>query len=165
MVRGEGASLPSATSERVRGIQEEDIRMAEEITYRTNLDDVDWAALNAAYAADDFDNGRTDEQLQASFENSYSAVIAYAGDRIIGTARALSDGICNAYVVDVWTLTPYRRRGIARRMMALVTDPLRGQHVYLFTEPETVPFYRELGYQKQGVGLSKVIGAWLQNDP
>ena len=84
---------------------------------KTDLHSVDWSAMKRTLAADHFDNGRTPEQLAESFRNSHSTCIAYDGDTIIGTARALSDGVCNAYIVDVWTLTAYRRQGIARAML------------------------------------------------
>ena len=134
-----------------------------EITYRTEPGGVDWAQMKAALAADDFDNGRTPEQLRESFENSRAAVVAYDAGRIVGTARALSDGVCNAYVVDVWTLSPYRRRGIARRMMETLEPRLKGQHVYLFTD-DAADFYHKLGFREQPTGMSKVVGEWLRND-
>ena len=137
--------------------------MSGEIIYTTSLGGVDWRQMKEALAGDDFDNGRTPEQLRESFENSYAAVIAYDGDRIVGTARVLSDGVCNAYVVDVWTLTPYRRRGVARRMMSELEARLAGQHVYLFTD-EAAGFYRKLGFEEQPTGMSKVVGRWLRAD-
>lgn len=78
------------------------------ITYKTDLADVNWDEIKAKVQADDFDNGRTPAQLAASFRNGGATVIAYAGDEIVGKARALTDGVCNAYVVDVWTYSPYR---------------------------------------------------------
>jgi ribosomal protein S18 acetylase RimI-like enzyme len=137
--------------------------VSDEIIYRTSLDDVDWGRMKATLSEDNFDNGRTPEQLRRSFENSYAAVVAYDGGRIVGTARALSDGVCNAYVVDVWTLSPYRRRGIARAMMRALESRLEGQHVYLFSE-EAAGFYEGLGFKEQPTGLSKVVGRWLRND-
>ena len=135
--------------------------MEPEIRYETSLEGVDWAQMKASLAADDFDNGRTPEQLRESFANSHTAVVAYDGDRIVGTARVLSDGVCNAYVVDVWTLSDYRRRGVARAMMQRLEAGLRGQHVYLFSD-DAVEFYRKLGYREQPTGLSKVVGEWLR---
>lgn len=134
-----------------------------EITYQTDLRDVDWARMKTILAADDFDNGRTPEQLRESFEKSYAAVVAYDGREIVGTARALSDGVCNAYVVDVWTHTPYRRRGVARMMLATLEARLKGQHVYLFTE-DAADFYRKLGFKEHPTGMSKVVGTWLRNE-
>ncbi|MDQ6693646.1 MAG: GNAT family N-acetyltransferase, partial [Chloroflexota bacterium] len=132
-----------------------------EVSYTTEMDSVDWAEMKATLQQDRFDNGRTPEQLRVSFENSYSAVIAYAEGRIIGTVRVLSDGVCNAYVVDVWTLSAYRNRGIARTMMGMIEPGLRGQHIYLFTD-DALGFYEKLGYRPRGVGMEKVIGPWLQ---
>ena len=132
------------------------------ITYKLDNTNVDWAEMKAMLRADDFDNGRTPEQLRASFENSAVACIAYDDEHIIGTARALSDGVCNAYVVDVWTLAAYRNRGIARQMMQHLLDRLPGQHVYLFTD-DAEAFYDKLGFERQGIGMSLVVGRWLQS--
>lgn len=134
------------------------------IRYKTTLDNVNWDEIKAKVQADDFDNGRTPEQLKESFENSYATCIAYDGESVVGKVRALSDGVCNAYIVDVWTYTPYRHRGIATKMMETLFARLPGQHVYLFTGKDTVPFYETLGMKLQGIGLSKVIGEWLVNE-
>ena len=136
--------------------------MSTEITYKTELINVDWAQMKAVLAADQFDNGRSPAQLQESFANSYATVIASAGDEMIGTARVLSDGVCNAYIVDVWTLTKYRRRGIASRMMEMLLEQLSGQHVYLFTD-DRGEFYQTLGFAAQDIGMGKVVGQWLQS--
>lgn len=134
-----------------------------EITYQTDLTGLNWAQMKATLTADDFDNGRTPEQLRESFENSYATVVAHDGETIIGTARAISDGVCNAYVVDVWTLSPYRKRGIARRMLETLEARLKGQHVYLFTD-DAADFYKKLGFREQPTGMSKVVGTWLRKD-
>ena len=83
------------------------------ISYQRDLTHVDWQAMKEILVEDSFDNGRTPRQLRRSFENSHGAVIAYDAARIIGTARVLSDSVCNAYVVDAWTLSTYRHQGIA----------------------------------------------------
>lgn len=133
------------------------------ISYKTNLDDVNWDEMKATLHADAFDNGRSPEQLQKSFENSYATCISYADNQIIGTARVLSDGVGNAYIVDVWTLTTYRCQGIARTMMQILLDKLKGQHVYLFTD-DASEFYRKIGFIEQPIGMSQVIGRWLVNE-
>ena len=117
--------------------------------------------MKAAVAADDFDNGRTPDQLRRSFEASHVACIAYCGAAMVGTARALSDGVSNAYVVDVWTKSDMRRRGIARNMLAVLESKLSGQHVYLFSD-DMADVYRACGYRERPVGLEKVVGKWLQ---
>jgi len=43
------------------------------VTIRDDLVGVDWARLKADLAADNFDNGRTPEQLRESFETACAA--------------------------------------------------------------------------------------------
>ena len=90
-----------------------------------SLDGVDWARAKADLASDNFDNGRSARALQRSFEHSQHVAIARDGERVVGMARLLSDGVCNAYLVDVWTLSAYRRRGIASAMVrTLIADAM-----------------------------------------
>ena len=134
------------------------------ISYTSNLLGVDWEALTASLTADNFDNGRTPQQLRISFENSHVACFAWADGHIIGKARAISDGVCSAYVVDVWTHSDYRKRGIASEMMRRLMDKLDGQHVYLQADQDVVGFYARLGFAEQPHGLSRIVGAWLANN-
>ena len=134
------------------------------IIYKRDLAGVDWNAMRNILIADDFDNGRSPDQYEKSFANSAVTCIAYDGDQIVGTARALSDGVCNAYIVDVWTLSRYRRQGIAERMLDELMNDLPGQHVYLFTD-EALNFYLNRGFRRQGIGLAKAVGGWLDNRP
>ena len=134
------------------------------ITYKDDLGSVDWAEMKATLLQDDFDNGRTPAQLKASFTNSAHVCLAYAEGRLVGTARALSDGVCNGYIVDVWTLTAYRRQGIASAMMRHLLDKMPGQHVYLFSDA-SADFYKKIGFTERPVGLEIVVGRWLENGP
>jgi threonine dehydratase len=132
------------------------------VTYQLGCAGIDWTALKQTLREDDFDNGRSPEQLRLSCAHSAVNVFALLHGQVIGTVRVLSDGVCNAYMVDVWTLSTYRRRGIARRMIELAIEQLRGQHVYLFTD-DAEDFYAGLGFQREGVGMGRVVGQWLVN--
>ncbi len=132
------------------------------VHYKRELDGVDWAEMKAILREDKFDNGRTEMQYKGSFENSFTTCIAYIDGKIMGTARALSDGVGNAYVADVWTLSEHRRKGIARKMMALLIDDLQGQHVYLQTDDDTLEFYVALGFKERPKGMEIVVGDYLK---
>jgi len=72
---------------------------------------------------------------------------AWHGDRLVGFARAISDGVSNAYITEVAVLEDYRRRGIGR---ALVLRLLRGRDDISFVlqaGPELEEFYTEVGFQ------------------
>ncbi|RYG25644.1 N-acetyltransferase [bacterium] len=131
-----------------------------DIHLSTDLESVDWTKLRQALIDDDFDNGRTPEEYERSARGSHLNVYAYRGNEIVGNARLLSDGVCNGYVVDVWTRSDLRRQGIGEAMMERLLAACEGQHVYLFTD-DMEPFYESLGFKEQPTGMSKVVGTWL----
>jgi ribosomal protein S18 acetylase RimI-like enzyme len=133
------------------------------IRIANTLDGVDWERAKADLAADDFDNGRSPAALRRSFERSQHVSIAWDGDRVVGMARLLSDGVCNAYLLDVWTASSHRRRGIGRAMVEALSAAVPGQHVGLQTD-HAQEFYESLGFRQQPDFMSRVSGRWLEND-
>lgn len=131
-----------------------------EVEFSTSTDGVDWAALKAALAADRFDNGRTPEEYRRSHEGSHAVVFGRCNGELVANGRILSDGVCNAYLVDIWTASPYRRRGVGREVVDRLVSTVPGQHVALFTD-DMEAFYRTLGFRAQRGGMSRVVGAWL----
>jgi GNAT superfamily N-acetyltransferase len=127
------------------------------------LEGIDWVQVKLDLAADDFDNGRSPEALSRSFHQSQHVAIARGGHRVVGTARLLSDGVCNAYLLDVWTASTHRRQGIASSMVNRLRGEVPGQHVGLQTD-EGGRFYEPLGFRPQPEFWSCVVGAWLDND-
>ena len=128
-----------------------------------SLDGIDWVQAKADLVADDFDNGRTPEALRRAFQQSQHVAFARDGDRVVGMARLLSDGVCNAYLVDVWTAARYRRQGIASAMIRRLLEQVPGQHVGLQTG-DAQALYESLGFRPQPEFWSTVVGSWLDND-
>ena len=128
-----------------------------------SLDEIDWEQAKSDLVADHFDNGRTADALRRSFEQSQHVAFARDGERVVGMARLLSDGVCNAYLVDVWTASAYRRQGIASAMIRALLDAVPGQHVGLQTD-DAQELYRSLGFAPQPEFWSLVVGSWLDND-
>jgi predicted GNAT family acetyltransferase len=126
-------------------------------------DGIDWEQAKADLAADDFDNGRSPGALRRSFEQSQHVAFARDGDRVVGMARMLSDGVCNAYLVDVWTMSAYRSQGIASAMVRSLLESVPGQHVGLQAD-DAQPLYASLGFKPQPEFWSTVVGQWLDND-
>jgi GNAT superfamily N-acetyltransferase len=133
------------------------------IQYQLTTEGIDWAALRQALVDDDFDNGRTPAQYRISHENSAAVIFVFDGDRIIGNGRLLSDGVCNAYLVDIWTASDHRRRGIGGEIVRRLVATVPGQHVGLFTD-DMQPFYRSLGFRLRPDFMDLVVGDWLRND-
>lgn len=132
------------------------------IDIRPSSEGVDWARLKADLAADDFDNGRSPEQLEESCNNSFAVVFAWDSGTCVGMGRLISDGLCNAYMIDVWTASSHRRRGIATEMIAALLQTAPGQHVVLFTE-DRADLYEKAGFTEERIGMSQVVGRWLHS--
>jgi ribosomal protein S18 acetylase RimI-like enzyme len=124
--------------------------------------DVDWARAKADLTADDFDNGRSPAALRRSFENAQHVVFAWRGKQLVGMARLLSDGVANAYLLDVWTHSAHRRRGIGAAMVRQLVAEVPGQHVGWQTD-DAIEFYTALGARHQPEFMSIVSGSWLDN--
>ena len=128
-----------------------------------SLAGIDWDQAKTDLAADQWDNGRSATALRRSFEQSQHVAFARDGERVVGMARMLSDGVCNAFIVDVWTMTPHRRQGLGSQMIRLLLAQVPGHHVGLQTD-DAQEFYRSLGFQHQPEFWSQVVGTWLDND-
>src|SRR2546423_1925802 len=127
---------------------------------RRDLAGVDWAAVKADLARDRFDNGRTPEELDRSFAASTHVCLTWSEGRVVGTARVLADGVCNAYLVDVWTTSTHRRRGIASAMVTDLLGRVPGHHVALFNE-QAEALDARLGLEVEENGMSTVVGCLL----
>ena len=92
--------------------------------------------------------------LRSAFQGSALVAGAFDGTRIVGCARALSDGCSDAYIQDVVVDPAYRRRHIGGRLIGTLVDGLRARGVdwiALVGEPGTENFYRKLKWtEKKG---------------
>jgi predicted GNAT family acetyltransferase len=134
------------------------------VLFDNTLNGIDWVRAKRDLAADAFDNGRSAAALRRSFENSDYVVIAKDSDRVVGMARLLSDGVCNAYLVDVWTARSHRRQGIASTMVRQLMEQVPGQHIGLQVDSQAArDLYVSLGFRPQPEFFSLVVGEWLGN--
>ena len=134
----------------------------EGLVVESDVDRVDWDQAKAKLGVDDFDNGRSAEALRKSFAQSQYVAFAWLDGELVGMARMLSDHVCNAYLLDVWTQSTVRRRGVAT-MVNYLAARVPGQHIGLQTGDEQ-SFYTRLGFRPQPEFMSRVVGGWLDND-
>ena len=69
-------------------------------------------------------------------------------------ARLLSDGVCNAYLLDVWTMSAYRRQGVGTTMVRQLMSRVPGQHIGLQTD-DAEAFYASLGTATSPLHVSR----------
>ena len=92
------------------------------------------------------------EFLAPAIKGSTVAAGAFAGKKLVGFARALSDGCSDAYIQDVVVSPEFRGQGLGSRLIRFLEAELRAKGVdwiALVGEPGTEKFYSRLGLREQ----------------
>ena len=93
---------------------------------------------------------RTLAGLAIALSNSKPVITVWDGDRLIGHARATSDGIYRATIWDVVIDPDYRGTGLGRKLVQTVlAHPIvcDVERVYLMTTHQT-EFYEHIGFEQ-----------------
>jgi ribosomal protein S18 acetylase RimI-like enzyme len=117
-------------------------------------DGVDWDVLADIYARAPL-AVRSAAEIKRAFANSYLCCFAWVDGQLVGAARATSDGVFYATVLDVAVDPGFQGAGIGRKMMHELLRRLPVQKVYLTTVPGKEGFYEKLGFlhQTNAMGL------------
>jgi ribosomal protein S18 acetylase RimI-like enzyme len=111
--------------------------------------DIDLEQLQALFNAHAFwAKERRIEDLAIAIEHSDPTISMWDGEKLVGFARATSDGIYRAMIWDVVIDEAYRGLGLGRQLVAtLVNHPklTRVERVYLTTSHQQ-NFYERLGF-------------------
>lgn len=90
------------------------------------------------------------EDLEVALANSNSIASCWDGERLIGFARANSDGVYRATIWDVVVHPDFQGLGLGRKLVeTLLSHPLvsRAERVYLMTTYQQ-KFYERIGFQE-----------------
>ncbi len=93
---------------------------------------------------------RTLAGLAIAIANSKPVVTVWDGDRLIGHARATSDGIYRATIWDVVIAPEYRGAGLGRKLVQTVLahpNVCNVERVYLMTTHQQ-KFYEQIGFEQ-----------------
>ena len=98
---------------------------------------------------------RTAVERRRMFEAGRIVAFAFEDELLVGTGRAISDGVCQAAVYDVVVHPDYQGRGIGRAIMESVIDQLGECNVILFAVPEKIGFYEKLGFGRMTTAMAR----------
>ena len=89
-------------------------------------------------------------RLRRIIRGSHCFAVAERGGRVIGMARAISDGVGDAYIQDVAVLPEERGLGTGKRLVSAVLKRLKRDGIgwiALIAQDNSGPFYRKLGFK------------------
>ncbi len=113
--------------------------------HRIDLPELQALFQQTAFWAQD----RSLEDWQIALTHSQPIVTAWDGERLIGFARATSDGIYRATIWDVVMHSDYQGAGLGRRLVETVlahSHVSRVERVYLMTTHQQ-QFYERIGFE------------------
>ena len=125
------------------------------VTLKRDCKGIDWAALIQLFELARL-SGRRGDKVRRSFENSDVVCFAFAGARLVGAARALSDFEYHATIYDVAVHPDYQQRGIGTRIMDEVLLALPVWRILLVADSDVQPFYERFGFECYGNVLARV---------
>ncbi len=95
------------------------------------------------------------EHHRKAFENSYSVTFLYDGERFIGFGRSISDGVAQAALFNIVVDPDYHGQGLGRLIIDDLLKAVGHCNVVLYTHPNTVSFYRHLGFRRMKTGMAR----------
>ena len=114
------------------------------ITY-TDSHDIDLDQLSVLFNAVGWERRTADrDRLAQLVRGSLWVVSALADGKLVGFARAVSDGATNAYVSTVAVLPGYQGQGIGREIMRRLIAGHDGIQFVLHANANAYPFYLHL---------------------
>jgi ribosomal protein S18 acetylase RimI-like enzyme len=83
-----------------------------------------------------------------TFSNSSKYAFAYDKDKLVGVARAISDGQSSAIILNVAVDPDYQGLHIGLNLINTLKEQLRNQLIFLNTHPGGVGFYNRDGFRR-----------------
>ena len=116
----------------------------------------DYEAIRQFLAGEGWQHRVTDaEKFRALLDNSDRAVVAWDGDRVVGFARALCDGVSNGYVSMVAVAADRRREGIGRALVHHLIRDDSGITWVLRAGRGSEAFWRRLGFAPSTLAMER----------
>ena len=74
----------------------------------------------------------------------------FDGDRLVGYAAVVSNGVTDAYIQDLMVHPDYQRQGIGHQLMQRTLERLRNEGIYMvsviYGDAELQKYYEEFGF-------------------
>ncbi|WP_409270060.1 GNAT family N-acetyltransferase [Neobacillus sp. SCS-31] len=121
---------------------------------------VDFGQLVELYEALDWNSlNLTAEEMEKMCGQSWFAVYAFDGERLIGMGRVISDGVINGVICGVCVHPDYQSKGIGSEIVKRLAYHCEQNRVIpqLMCVESLEPYYEKLGFHRFTIGMKRDI--------
>lgn len=115
-----------------------------EVTYKDNYDETTFEDINELLTRGFFGRPHDLNKTKIAFSNSNYVVTAYDGAKLIGIARAVSDGYKYATILNVVIDPDYQGLSIGKNLLLKLSKLIKEDIIVLNTHPGAVGFYNKI---------------------
>lgn len=125
-----------------------------EITLSTDIDKISWEELARVLELAPLGKKRDPKKLEQAFRNSWLRVFAFHGTELVGTGRALSDGVWRAAIYDVAVLPEYQGKGVGSKIVQHLVQAANVDVVMLYAAPGKQAYYERFGFRNMKTAMA-----------
>lgn len=93
--------------------------------------------------------------LKVVFSNSKYKCFVFDGDKLIGSGRALADGLDCSYICDVAIHPDYQGKGLGKQLIQSLINQSEGhKKIILYANPGKEGFYTKLGFRQMNTAMA-----------
>ncbi|MBR6094581.1 MAG: GNAT family N-acetyltransferase [Lachnospiraceae bacterium] len=140
----------------------------ETIYLKTDSDGIDWEQVADVLQKSGLSAASAEVQKKA-FTGSGLVAFLLDGEKVIGVARALTDGVSQGAIYNVALKEEYQGRGYGRKLIESLVERMQGQNIILYTHQQTVLLYEKLGFRRaksamEFFQIDEEHREWLENE-
>jgi ribosomal protein S18 acetylase RimI-like enzyme len=129
-----------------------------DIFFKYDIVDIDWMLVSDILKIAGLSSPEP-KICEKAFQRSQVTVFAFDDSKMIGCARAISDGVRQAAIYDVALLPEYQGKGIGRILLESIMEKLPGCNFILYSNLGKEVFYEKMGYRRLKTGMAKFVNA------
>lgn len=123
------------------------------LSFTDTTEDVDFIRLNELLSLAFGGKERDAEVTRITFENSRYTAFAFDGGKLVGCARAESDGVSQGLILNVAVDPEYQGLHIGQETIHRLAAQMKGQNLFLNTHPGGVGFYNREGFRRNKTAM------------
>jgi N-acetylglutamate synthase-like GNAT family acetyltransferase len=94
------------------------------------------------------------ERIQKFIDNSNLIVTAWAGDKLVGISRSITDWVWSCYLADLAVSPDYMKSGIGKRLIEITKEKVGEETmILLLSVPTAMEYYPKVGFAKENRGF------------